>query len=64
MGTGQNSHKAANSHNRRLLYHGKILCIPYLPTKFETCTAFLRLKRGLNSFSALAALAMYGVDWK
>ena len=30
MGTRQNSHETANSHNRRLLHHWKILCIPYL----------------------------------
>ena len=30
MGTRQNAHETANSHNRRLLHHLKILCIPYL----------------------------------
>ena len=64
MGTRQNSRGTANSRNRRLLHHWKVLCIPYLPAKFETCMAFLRLKQGQNSFTASVALAVYGVDQK
>ena len=52
MGARQNSRETANSRNRRLLHHWKILCIPYLPAKFEIYTAFLRLKRGPNNFTA------------
>ena len=52
MCTRQNLRNTANSCNRRLLQHWKILYIPYFPAKFETCTAFLRLKRGPNSFTA------------
>ncbi len=62
MSTRQNSHVTANSRNRRLMHHWNILCIPYLPAKFETCAAFLRLKRGPNNFAASVALAMYEVD--
>ena len=58
MGTRQNSRETVNSRNRRLLHHWKLLCIPYLLAKFETCTAFLRLKRGLISFIASVALAI------
>ena len=37
---------------------------PYLPAKFETCTAFLRLKQRPNSFTVLVSLAVYRVDRK
>ena len=59
-GMRQNSRETANSCNRRLLHYWNILCIPYLPAKFETCIALLRLKRGPNSFTASVA---FGRVW-
>ena len=64
MGNRQNLCETANLCNRRLLHHLYILCIPYLLAKFETCMAFLSLKRGPNIFTVVVALVVYGVDRK
>ena len=61
VGTSENSRKVNISCNHGLLHHQNLQCIPYLQTKFETCTAFLRVKQGQNSFTAEVILFMYGV---
>ena len=45
-------------------HHCNLQCIPYLLAKFETRTAFLHLKRGPNSFTAVVTLFVYVVYWK
>ena len=43
---GENSCEVDISRNHRLLHHWNLQRIPYLHTKFEARTAFLRVKRG------------------